>query len=174
MKTKVVLTLCIVFVLGAASHANAQLVAGSPEELAYTRIEGERNADAKIGLLLEFEKSFPQSRVLPDVYMMLMEAYQGKNDAAKVVDFGERIIKLNNENPTLVSALLTVSRNLAVERKQLDKAVQYAQKAVDTVVKLRSQPPPPQYSSDADWKTYLDSIDSAAKGMLAYAKSLKP
>jgi hypothetical protein len=173
MKTKVVLTLCIVFVLGAVSHANAQLVSGSPEEQAFTKIEAERNTDAKITLMLDFEKNFPQSRVLPDVYMMLIEAYQGKNDSVKVVDFGERIIRLNNENATLVSALLTVSRNLAVERKQLDKAVQYSQKAVDTIAKLRLQPPPPQYATDADWKTYLDSVDAAAKSMLAYTRSLK-
>jgi hypothetical protein len=171
MKTKVIVTLCIVFGLGLVSNANAQLVAGSPEEKAFTAIENERNADAKIALLLGFEKDFPQSRVLPDIYVMLMDIYRERNDTAKVIDFGERAIKIDGENLT---ALLAVSRNLAIEKKQIDKAIAYAQKAVDTVAKLRSQPAPPQYGSEADFKEYLDGMDQAAKSMLAYARSLKP
>jgi tetratricopeptide (TPR) repeat protein len=170
MKTKVILTLCVVFVLALAANANAQLVSGSAEEKAFTKIEGEQNNDAKIALLLEFEKTYPQSRVLPDIYSMLMTIYQGKNEFAKVIDFGERAIKIDGENLT---ALLAVSRNLAIERKQIDKAISYAQKAVDTVAKLRSQPAPPQYSTEDQWKGYLDSMDQASKSMLAYAKSLK-
>jgi hypothetical protein len=170
MKTKVILTLCVVFVLTLATSADAQLVAGSAEEKAFTKIEGEQNSDAKIQLLLDFEKQYPQSRVLPDIYTMLMTIYQGKNETAKVVDFGERAIKIDGENLT---ALLAVSRNLALERKQIDKAISYAQKAVDTIAKQRTQPPPPQYSSEEQWKGYLDSMDQAAKSILAYAKSLK-
>ncbi|MBI4475474.1 MAG: hypothetical protein HY646_22610 [Acidobacteria bacterium] len=170
MKTKVILTLFVVFILGVASGAYAQLVAGSPEEKAFTRIEGEQNPDARIALLLQFEKDFPQSRVLPDIYTMLMSIYQDKRDTAKAIDFGERVIKLDGENLT---ALLAVSRNLAIERKQIDKAIAYAQKAVETVTKLKTQPPPPQYTSEEQWKGYLDSMDQAAKSMLAYARSLK-
>jgi len=170
MRTKVILTLFVAFALGVATGAQAQLVSGSAEEKLFTRIEGEQNVDAKIALLLEFEKTYPQSRVLADIYTMLMSIYQGKNDAAKVIDFGERAIKLDGENLT---ALLGVSRNLSLERKQIDKAISYAQKAVDTVAKLRSQPPPPNYTTEDQWKGYLDGMESAAKTMLAYAKSLK-
>lgn len=170
MKTKVILTLCVVFVLASAAIANAQLVAGSAEEKAFTRIEGEQNPDAKIALLLEFEKTYPQSRVLPDIYTMLMTVYHGKNDSAKVIDFGERAIKIDGEN---LNALLVVSRNLAIERKQIDKAISYAQKAIETVAKLRTQPPPPQYSTDDQWKQYLDTMEQSAKSLLAYARSLK-
>jgi len=170
MKTKVIVTLCIVLVLGMVSNAHAQLVAGSPEEKAFTAIENAPNADAKISLLLGFEKDFPQSRVLPDIYVMLMEIYREKNDTAKIIDFGERAIKADGENLT---ALLAVSRYLAIEKKQIDKAIAYAQKALDTVAKLRTQSAPPQYGSEADWKEYLDGMDQSAKSMLAYARSLK-
>jgi len=78
MKTKVFLTLCVVFVMGLATSAYAQLVAGSPEDAAYTKIVGEENPDAKTTLLLDFEKQFPQSKVLPDIYVMLMGIYQQK------------------------------------------------------------------------------------------------
>ena len=170
MKTRVILTLCVVFVVGLVPSAYAQLVAGSPEDAAYTKIVGENNLDAKTALLLDFEKTFPQSRVLPDIYVMLMTIYQQKNDMVKANDFGERAIKLDAEN---ITALLAVSRNYSIERKNLDKAVQYAQKAVDLTVKMKNQPPPPNYTPD-QWKSYLDSTEQAAKSMFAYAKSLNP
>jgi tetratricopeptide (TPR) repeat protein len=168
MKTKVFLTLSVVFVMGLATSAYAQLVAGSPEDAAYTKIVGEDNPDAKTTLLLDFEKQFPQSKVLPDIYVMLMTIYQQKNDMGKANDFGERAIKIDAEN---ITALITVSRNYSIEHKNLDKAVQYAQKAVDVSGKLKAQPPPPNFTPD-QWKSYVDNTEQAAKSMLAYAKSL--
>jgi tetratricopeptide (TPR) repeat protein len=170
MKTKVILTLCVVFVLGLASSAHAQLVAGSPEDAAYTKIVGENNPDAKTTLLLDFEKQFPQSRVLPDIYVMLMTIYQEKNDTAKANDFGERAIKIDAEN---VTALIAVSRNYSIERKNLDRAVKYAEKAIDVAEKMKTQPPPPNFTPD-QWKGYIDTTEQAARSMLAYAKSLAP
>jgi hypothetical protein len=101
---------------------------------------------------------------------MLMTIYQQKNDTTKANDFGERAIKIDAEN---VTALLAVSRNYSIERKNLDRAVQYAQKAVDAIEKLKTQPPPPNYTPD-QWKSYTDNTEQAAKSMLAYAKSLAP
>jgi tetratricopeptide (TPR) repeat protein len=171
MKTKVILTLYLVFVLALASTAKAQLIAGSPEDIAFEKIVKENNPDAKMTLLLDYEKQFPQSKALPDIYIMLMTIYQEKNDTAKVIDAGEKAIKIDGENLT---ALLAVSRNYSIERRNLDRAVQYAQKAVDTVAKMKSLPPPPHYGSSVQWKEYLEGMDSTAKSILAYAKSLKP
>jgi tetratricopeptide (TPR) repeat protein len=170
MKTKLLVTLCIGLVLGLASNASAQLVAGGPEDQAYTKILAEANPDSKADMLLDFEKQFPQSRVLPDIYIMLMSIYQQKNDTAKAVDFGERAIKIDANN---VTALLAVARNYSIERKNLDRAVQYAQKALDTVEKMKTQPVPAQYT-EQQWKEYIDSNEQVAKAMLAYTKSLKP
>lgn len=170
MKTKVILTLFLVFVLGLVFSANAQLRAGSPEAKAFDKIEAETNADARAVLLLDFEKQFPQSPVLTDVYLMLIDIYRTKNDQVKVADFGEKAIKIQPDN---VTALLAVSRTYAMERKNLDRAVQYAQRAVDQVAKLKAQPPPPAYSEE-QWKAYVDSTEQSAKSLLSYAKSVKP
>src|SRR5207302_4051174 len=116
---------------------------------AYTKIVAENNPDARTTLLLDFEKQFPQSKVLPDIYVMLMSIYQQKNDMGKANDFGEKAIKIDAEN---ITALITVSRNYSIEHKNLDKAVQYPQKAVDVPEKLKSQPPPPNYTT-AQWKS---------------------
>jgi hypothetical protein len=170
MNIKVILTLCGALVLGLAANADAQLIAGSEEDKAFEKIIAENNADAKATLLLEYQAKFPQSKVLPDIYMMLMEIYRQRNDAAKVIEFGEKIIQIDGEN---VTALMAVSRNYSLERKNLDRAVQYAERAVDTVAKMKGRPAPPNFT-EQQWKDYVESTDQAAKSILAYARSLKP
>jgi len=121
------------------------VIAGSPEDKAFQQIDAESNTDKKIALLQDFEKQFPQSKTLREVYLELMKIYQEKNDSAKVMEYGEKIIKVDADN---LSALLTLSRAYALERKNLDRAVQYAQKAVDIATRMKSQPPPAGYSDE--------------------------
>ena len=170
MKTRVILTLCLAIVLGLAVSAHAQLIAGSPEDKAFEKILTENNADAKEALLLDYEKQFPQSRVLADIYTMLMEVYRLKNDASKVTETGEKIIKIDANN---VTALIAVSRNYSLERKNLDQAILYAQKAIEVLAKMKTQSAPSNFSAE-QWKAYVDGNEQAAKGLLAYAQSLKP
>ena len=146
----------------------AQLVAGGYEDKLYQQIENEKNADKKIQLLLTFEKTYPKSSALVDVDVNLMGLYQQKNDSAKTIEYGEKAIKLDGEN---IAALVAVAREYAVQKKNLDRALAYAQKAVDTVVKMKSQPVPGSYSP-AQWKQYIDSTESTARGILAYVKSV--
>ncbi len=101
MKTKVILTLCVVFVWGLVPNLSAQVVAGSPEDKAFQLIDAENNVDAK------------------------------------------------------------------------NRAVQYAQKAVDITARLKTQPPQNGYS-DEQWKQYVESNEQLAKSYLSYARSLKP
>jgi hypothetical protein len=169
MNRKVALTLCVAIVLGCSSSAFAQLIAGSPEDKAFEKILAENNADAKLALLADFEREFPQSKVLLDINMMAMEEYRKKNDQAKQNEFGEKVIKLDGNN---VTALMAVSRNYCLARTNLDVAVEYAQRAADNIAKLKSQAPPPNYTADS-WKQYVDSTDGAAKATLAYCQSLK-
>jgi hypothetical protein len=76
MKTRVALAFpMLLFVL--ASIADAQLKAGSPEDEAFTKIEAEKNSDARLALLLQFESKFPTTgpKTLATVYLMTMDIY---------------------------------------------------------------------------------------------------
>jgi tetratricopeptide (TPR) repeat protein len=165
------LTMCVVFVWGIVSIANAQVVAGSPEDKAFQKIDAENNADAKVALLLDFEKQFPQSKALREAYLQLVQIYQQKNDQPKIIEYGEKAIKLDPNN---VVALLTVTRAYTMDGRaaSLDRAIQYGQKAVDEITKMKSGPPQQGYT-DEQWKQYVDSNDQLAKSYLAYARSLK-
>ncbi len=170
MKTKFVLTLCFVFVLGAALSANAQLKANSPEDKAFSAIEAEKNPDAKLQLLNSFDKNFPNSEVQSTIYSMMMEIYKEKNDTAKVNEVGERGLKADPQN---IDILMVLARNYAMGKGTADRGAQYAQRAVDAVAKKRGTPAPANYT-DAQWKQYLDSMDQSSKALLVYAKSVKP
>jgi len=171
MKTKVIVTLCVVFVWGLVSNANAQVVAGSPEDKAFQKIDAENNVDSKIALLLDFEKQFPQSKSLREAYLQLLQIYLQKNDQVKVIESGEKVLKVDQVN---IEALLAVTRAYSLDGKNasLDKAIQYAQKAIDQLGKMKSQPAQ-QGKTDEQWKQYIDSNDQLAKTYLSYSQSLK-
>ncbi len=110
MKTKVVLPLCAVLILGLVFSASAQMKAGGPEDKAFTKIDNEKDPEAQIPLLLDFEKQFGDtSKMMPTIYSMLMNDYNAKKDTAKANEYGEKAIKADPEN---VDALMAVSRKL--------------------------------------------------------------
>lgn len=171
MKTKVLLPLCVVFVWGLVSFANAQVIAGSPEDKAFQKIDAEGSPDGKIGLLLAFEKEFPESRSLREAYLQLLQLYQQKNEAGKVIEYSEKTLKLDPGN---LVALLTATRAYSLEGKaaSLDRAIQYGQRAEAEIAKLKSAPPQQGYTDD-QWKQYIESNEQLAKNYLSYARALK-
>ena len=122
-------------------------------------------------MLLDFEKQFPQSKALREVYLQLVQIYQQKNDQAKVIEFGEKALKVD---PANIEAMLAVTRAYSLDGKNasLEKAIQYAQKAIEQLGKMKAQPAQ-QGKTDEQWKQYIDSNDQLAKTYLSYAQSLK-
>src|SRR5215475_11126878 len=112
MKTRVTLTLCVVFVWGLVSNVFAQVRAGSPEDKAFQKIDAEANPDAKITLLLDFEKQFAQSKSLREAYLQLVELYQQKNNSPKIIEYSEKILKVD---PTNLPALLKATYAYSLE-----------------------------------------------------------
>jgi hypothetical protein len=171
MKVKTISVLCIALVLAFASLASAQarVQAGSDEDKALRKITAQTNPDAQIPMLLDFEKQYPKSQALSEVYAMLVDIYMAKQDNSKIIEYGEKAIKADEKN---VSALVAVSRAYAMKHENLEVAVSYAQKAVDNVDKMKTQPAPSNYS-DAEWKQLIKDNEDAAKGQLSYAKAVK-
>ena len=168
MKRNIVLIGCVVLLLASVTNASAQLIAGSPEDRLYQQITAAADPEEKERLCLEFEQQFSESDVVVDIYVMLMDIYGQRNDNGKLIEFGEKAIEMDDDN---ISALMTVSRTLAVARQQLPKAVLYGERAVAAAEGLADQPPPPQYSPE-QWMQYVESTLSAARSILSYARSV--
>jgi hypothetical protein len=161
MKANIIATSCMALVFGVVSSANAQLRAGSAEEAAYMKIEAEQNSDAKLALMLEFEKQFSttNAKVLADVFLRMMDIYAAKDDKEKIAEYGDKAIAKDPEN---ISALLRVSRHYILEKTNKEKAREHAQKARDIITRLRAQPTPLN-QTDAQWKAWLDQNETAAR-----------
>jgi hypothetical protein len=115
---------------------------------------------------LEFERSFPNSKFLPDVYQSLLSLLHQRNDRIKIEEVGERALTLIPDNITI---LLIVSRNYGLQKKNLDRAVQYAQKAVDVADRQKGER---RYQDDAKWNAYINAVANVAKANLAWINSL--
>ena len=170
MKTRVALAFPMLLLV-LASTADGQLKAGSPEDEAFTKIEAEKNNDAKLALLLQFESKFPTTgpKTLATVYLMTMDIYSEKDNKPKIAEYGDKAI---GKDPDNVTALLRVSRIYAAEKTNLPKAVEYAEKAKSVIGNMRSMPAPTG-QSDEQWKQWLDANATAADQYSSYAKMLQ-
>jgi hypothetical protein len=146
----------------------AQIIAGTPEDKMLRRITAETAPDSKLQMVTDFEKQFPDSRALTDVYLMAIDVYRQKNDRPRIIEYGEKILKLEATN---ITALMVVSRNYALDAKNLDRAVQLAQRALDQVGRMKTQPAPASMT-DSQWKEYIANTDRAARDIFEYAKAL--
>ena len=170
MKTRVVLTSCVAVLFGLASFANAQLKAGSPEEAAYEKIEAEKNSDAKLVLVLDFEKQFPavNQRVMATILLIAMDLYSENDNKPKIAEYGDKAIAKDPEN---ISALLRVSRNYSAERTNIPKALEYAEKAKGIIAAMRKEPVP-LGQTEAQYTAWLDANAASADQYAAYARAL--
>ena len=161
---------CFVFLMALAVNASAQLVAGTPVDKLYQQITAADNPEQRMELCLQFEREFPDSPVLVDIYAFLMDIHNQKNETVEAIEYGEKTIQLDPEH---VTALMSVARNLSVARQELPKAVQYAERAVSAVEKMKTDNRPGQYTEE-QWQQYLESTEAAARNILSYAQTVSP
>jgi hypothetical protein len=98
---------------------------------AFVRIANERNAEIKKKLALDFEKKFPRSKHLPDVYVQLSRVLVSQTD--------------------------------------FTTAKQYADKAVNTVIKLENNPPE---GADNAWREWIKTVKSSAASNVAWINQM--
>jgi hypothetical protein len=147
-----------------------QVKAGSAEDQLFQRISTEADVDKKVKSLLEFERQFPRSKVLGDLYMMLVETYRQREDRPKIIEFGEKTLKVDADN---VTAMIILARNYALEGNNLDRAVKLAERAVDRLGVMKTKGSSSGRYTPEQWKDYLASTESSARSVLEYTRSVK-
>ncbi len=158
--------LCSLFIVATTW---AQVRAGSPESALFDQITSEKNPDSKLTLIDSFEHQFPNSRILSRVYLAATEIYRDKGAREKTIEYGEKVLRLDESNFT---AMMILARNYAIDASNVDRAVDLAQHAVDRLAQSASDPLPFGYSEE-QWKTYLHSNQQSAQQILDYAKAMK-
>ena len=70
---------------GRNAGASLKFVPATPEEeQSFKTIQSTNNADEKLPLLVSFEKQYPKSKSLPDVYQDMLRIYDQKNDIRSI------------------------------------------------------------------------------------------
>ncbi len=134
-----------------------------PDRQLFSQILAEVRPATKLRLVDELAKKYPESELRDDAYLIAMGIYQTQGDAAKTVDYGERAIKVN---PDALEALVTLSRQFAVEGRNLNRAFEYARRAIDVADSVRANPPP-GYNPDV-WAQYVSQSKVTAEGTIKY------
>jgi len=161
---------CLALLMALSVNASAQLIAGTPEDMLYQQITAATGLDEKIQLCLQFEAEFPESSVIGDVYTLLMDAHNQRNESDQAIEYGEKALEVDGEN---VTALMTVARSLSVARQQLPKAVEYAERAVNTIEQMKTGEMPQQFTPE-QWQAYITSVEGPARDILSYARAVSP
>jgi len=134
----------------------------------YNRILDQTRPAERIPLALEFEKTFPQSTLITDVYELLMDDYTARNDTVKALEYGEKALKVKPEN---LRVLVAVSYRLAVAGRDLDRATSYAQRAIKVADRMKNQAPPPSYTRES-WVEFVSRNRASAEGTLKYIREI--
>ena len=143
------------------------------ESQAYQAMSSELTAgldpDKVISLAGDFEKKYPNSPVLSYVYTFEATAYQQKGDINKVVEAGEKSLKLNADNLLsliIMSEMLPqpqlMQGNELDKQKKLTEAETDANRALQLIEKLPKQ----GTETDGQLKKRKDSIASEPHGSL--------
>ncbi len=120
----------------------------TPEERqAMQAIQNELDPDRAIQMVNDFEKKFPASMGLPFTYLKAAIIYRQKGDVQRVIEYGEKSLKLNGDNPgtlLLMASVLPEPQSLRGndldKEKKLSEAEEYAGHAMKVVAQLTKQP----------------------------------
>jgi tetratricopeptide (TPR) repeat protein len=125
---------------GQGGQQGGQGAASQAETQAFQEIQSELDSDKQIQLVNDFEKKYPDSKGLPFAYLVAAEAYRQKGDVERVVEYGEKSIKLKDDNPVallLVASVLPEPQSLRGngldKEKKLSEAEEYANRAIKLI-----------------------------------------
>ncbi len=125
---------------GQGGQQGGQGAISQAETQAFQEIQSELDQDKQIQLVNDFEKKYPDSKGLPFAYLVAAEAYRQKGDVERVVEYGEKSIKLKDDNPVallLVASVLPEPQSLRGngldKEKKLSEAEEYANRAIKLI-----------------------------------------
>ncbi|MBZ5516424.1 MAG: hypothetical protein LAN62_16555 [Acidobacteriia bacterium] len=129
------------------SSSGVPLHAKYEEAMGYKTLESEMDPDRRLRMVEEFEQRFPSSELMSSVYAQAAKAWREKGDLNKVVEYGDKSLKLDPNN--LFSLLMVaialpqprmLQSELADSAQLLAKADDDARRALQLIDGLPPQP----------------------------------
>ena len=155
-----------------APNAVRQPRAQSQQEFeAYQVFMKETNPERQIQLVEDFLLQYPETQLKEYAFQVAAQAYQTKNDYARVLTYGELTLGENQDNLTALLILSSVipegnSRNDPEREEKLAEAENYARRALEVLSRM----PRPQHLSEEQWeraRRETEATPHAALGLIA-------
>jgi len=143
------------------------------EYTAYTALYNEKNPPQKAALGEKFLTDFKESDFISNTYTMIIGAYTGAQNWAKVIDAAERAVAFPGADNRLKAFAYANAMVAAQNLNQIDKVISYGDKvlAIDpndlnTMITLSAVIPAKLPSDEAGKKASLDKAEGLAKKAL--------
>jgi tetratricopeptide (TPR) repeat protein len=129
------------------SSSGVPLHAKYEEAMGYKTMEDELDPDKRLRMVEEFEHRFPTSELMSTVYTQAAKSYREKGDLNKLVEYGEKSLKLDANN--LYSLLMVaialpqprmVESNPELSAQRLSTAEEYANRALKLIDGVPARP----------------------------------
>lgn len=150
--------------------AGVQLQASPQEAKDFHELQNTSDPDRQLALVAQFEKTYPESELMSYAYTSAAKAWQMKGDLDKMLEYGEKSLKLDPDNVyslVLVALTLPQPRMLqgppAEASKRLADAETYSSRAIQLIDQL--PPPTPDSPISGEMKTALLADAHFARGM---------
>jgi tetratricopeptide (TPR) repeat protein len=150
--------------------AGVQLQATPQEAKDFHELQNVSDPDRQLALVAQFEKTYPDSELMSYAYTSAAKAWQMKGDLDKLLEYGEKSLKLDPDNVySLVLVALTLPQPRMLQgapvesNKRLAEAETYATRAIQLIDQL--PPPTPDSPISGEMKTALLADAHFARGM---------
>jgi tetratricopeptide (TPR) repeat protein len=152
------------------SSSGALLHAKYEEAMGFKTVEDEMDPDRRLRMVEEFEQRFPNSELMSSVYTQAAKAYREKGDLNKLVEYGEKSLKLDPNNLfslLMVAIALPQPRMLQGNPEQSAQRLSTAEEYANRALKLVAGLPKSANETDEQFQKHKASFASDAHDALA-------
>jgi tetratricopeptide (TPR) repeat protein len=152
------------------SSSGVPLHAKYEEAMGYKTMENELDPDKRLRMVEEFEQRFPNSELMSSVYTLAAKAYREKGDLNKLVEYGEKSLKLDRDNLfslLMVAIALPQPRMLESSPELSAQRLATAETDGNRALKLIERLPAKPNENDEQLKKRKDALASDAHTALA-------
>jgi len=149
---------------GVPIHANYE------EAMGYKTLENEMDPDRRLRMVEEFESRFPTSELMSSVYTQAAKSCREKGDFDKLVEYGEKSLKLDPNNLyslLMVAITLPQPRMLQSNPELTGQRLSTAEEDANRALKLIDSLPAKPNETDEQLKKRKDTLAADAHTALA-------
>jgi tetratricopeptide (TPR) repeat protein len=170
MKTVKNLVLLLVVSLPLLSLGQATrivIAAGTPEDKALQTISAETDAQARLGMLEQFNKDYASNKsAVAYGYWQMLQAYQALGQNDKALEIGEKALALEPANLEILGSLAGVAESV----RKFGKVIDYAAQGGKAFNGIATEPKPADVSAQ-EWAGHVTQDQTAYRPSYEYLEA---